>query len=342
MDIPLDINELSSVSKLIPSFNGNKEEINWFLASLEIVNAGIATTKQKSLFSFVFNTKLDDMVQNRVKQISVPTNISKLLINLRQAYKPKKSPNVLLNELTSIVQLQDTIKKFAIKIETLVSELNEVQIANLGEESREIVTKSNSVIAFNSFKNGLKDREIIKTIEASRVKTFAEAVAIAEETSSDISQNQIMFQHAHYNSNISANNYMRYRNDGNFRNNYNRNGSYNNNVSYNNNGGNYNNNNGRNNYNNGSNYNNGNNSYRGINHQNNSRNGQNLNGNNHRGNNYNGRGQRNFRMNNRGNGGNYNGRSYGNRNQQINHIQEQGNSENPETVTYAESPEENQ
>lgn len=205
-DLPLDMNELSSISKLIPSFSGNKEELSSFLASLEIVHAGIAANKQKALFNYVFRTKLSIQIQNRVRQIQVPANTKELSEALTKAFKPQKSPNVLLNELTHIVQTQDSITKFANRIEILISELNEIQVSNLGEASREIISKNNEVIAFNSFKNGLKDMEIIKTIEASRVKTFAEAIEIAEETLSGMSQNQIMYQKVHYYSNDNRNN----------------------------------------------------------------------------------------------------------------------------------------
>lgn len=68
-DLPLEMSELSSVSKLIPNFSGNKEDLSLFLASLEIVHAGVAANKQKSLFDYVFKTKLSVKVQNRVRQI---------------------------------------------------------------------------------------------------------------------------------------------------------------------------------------------------------------------------------------------------------------------------------
>lgn len=314
-DLPLEMSELSSVSKLIPNFSGNKEDLSLFLASLEIVHAGVAANKQKSLFDYVFKTKLSVKVQNRVRQIQVPSNTKELLESLTKAFKPQKSPNVLLNELTHIVQTQDSIAKFANRIEVLISELNEIQVSNLGEASREIITKNNEVIAFNSFKNGLKDREIIKTIEASRVKTFSEAIEIAEETSSGMAQNQIMYQKVYYN------------NDGGNRNTNNNSGNYRNSNECGKCGGNH-----------------GNKCYAEgkkcnkcgkINHfarmcrsRGNSR-----------GNDYSGNRRTNYHSNNRSN--NYSG-NQPNRNRNVNQVHDQGNSQDPETVVYTESPEQDQ
>lgn len=322
MDTPLDMNELASVAKLVPNFTGNKEDLNLFISSLEIVNAGIAASKQKSLFNFVFKTKIDTKVQNRVRQIAIPNTVNELVKALTKAFKPVKSPNIILNELTRIVQTQDTIRKFADRIEALVSELNEVQISNLGEQSRDVILQSNGLIAFNAFKNGLRDREIIKTIEASRVKTFAEAVKIAEETSSGMSQNQIMFQNAQYGGNrdtgnrYNGNGNKHYNNDGNSNSNGKGNscrkcGGTHGNVCYA----------------DGkkcnkcgkmnhyarmcrSGNNNGHRVYANTNNQNN----------NHRGNDRNGR---------------------SNRNRNVNHVEIQGNSQNPETVIYTASPDQN-
>lgn len=103
----------------------------------------------------MYKTKLTPRVQNKIRQITVPNNIASLKESLKQAYGIKKSPNVILNEITTAVQT-DTIKKFADKIESLVMELNELQIEALGEQSREIISNTNAIIAFHAFKNGLK------------------------------------------------------------------------------------------------------------------------------------------------------------------------------------------
>ena len=160
---------------------------------MELLNDTIELEKQPSFFNFIFKTKLTARVQNRVKQGTIPITVEQLISVLRNTYRIKKSTNALLNELTRIVQT-DSIRKFSDRIETLVTELNELQIGELGESSRNSIIRANEMIAFNSFKNGLKDREISRTIEASRIRSFTEAIEIAEETSSDMRQNRVMFQ----------------------------------------------------------------------------------------------------------------------------------------------------
>lgn len=194
-DNVLNTTELAAISKLIPIFNGAKGELEIFLANLEIVQETIVPEKHTAFFNFIYKTKLTSKVQNKIRQIAVPIDIATLRNSLKRAYGIKKSPNVILNELTTIVQTE-SIRKFADQIETLMMELNELQTEALGEASREIISNTNAIIAFNSFKNGLKNREVVRTIEASRKKTLHEAIEIALETSADIRQSQIMFQTA--------------------------------------------------------------------------------------------------------------------------------------------------
>lgn len=80
---------------------------------------------------------------------------------------------------------------FASKIESLVTELNEIQIAEEGERHRSSIISTNNKIAFNSFMNGLKDAQILATIDASQVTTFSEALSIAEKVDSRAKQGQV-------------------------------------------------------------------------------------------------------------------------------------------------------
>lgn len=50
--------ELASISKLIMTFGGTKEELNTFLANLEILRDTFPLNKRDSFFNFVYKTKL--------------------------------------------------------------------------------------------------------------------------------------------------------------------------------------------------------------------------------------------------------------------------------------------
>lgn len=190
----LDLNEISTISKLIPIFNGKREDLHAFITNLKLVHETIAAEKRRSFFSFVFNSKLELKVQNRVKQNSPPTTVEDLITALKTNYGPTKSANSILNELTKVAQRNNNLSNFAAKIESLVAELNEIQITEEGETNRSAIVNTNNRIAFNSFMNGLTDPQILATIDASQVQTFSEALSIAEKVDSRGKQGQIMYQ----------------------------------------------------------------------------------------------------------------------------------------------------
>lgn len=192
----LDLNELSQIKKFIPIFDGKKEELHDFVANLKLVHSTIEAGKRQSFFSFIFESRLTLRVQNRVKQVSVPTTVEGLITTLTTSYKPIKTANSVLNELTRIVQKNNNLTGFAERIESLVTELNEIQIAEAGETHRSSITTTNNNIAFNSFINGLTDPQILAAIDASRVQTFSQALEIAERIDSRGRQGRVMYQTA--------------------------------------------------------------------------------------------------------------------------------------------------
>lgn len=192
----LNLNEISTIAKIIPIFNGRREDLDIFITNLKLVYATIEAEKRVSFFSFVFNSRLESKVRNRVKQNSPPTTVESLITALKTNYGPTKSANSLLNELTKVTQRNNNLSGFATKIESLVAELNEIQISEEGENNRSSIVSTNNRIAFNSFMNGLTDPQILATIDASQVKTFAEALSIAEKVDSRAKQGQVMYQTA--------------------------------------------------------------------------------------------------------------------------------------------------
>lgn len=189
----LEINELSAISKLIPIFTGKRNELANFITNLELVHETMSTAKRNAFFNFVFKSRLDTKVQTMVKQDTIPTDIAQLILALKKAYKPVGTSNNLLSKLTTLSQKGETVRSFAEKIQEIVAELNDIQISEVGEADRSSIVRTNNVLAFNTFKNGLRDQQILSTINASRVSNLMEALTIAEESETNIKQKQVLY-----------------------------------------------------------------------------------------------------------------------------------------------------
>lgn len=194
MSSSLNMNELATIVKLIPVFSGKKDEIQNFITNLNIIAATIPNEKHASFFEFIYQTRLDTKVQHKIRQSTIPRDVKELCDALKSAYKPQKSPNNVLSELTSIKQKGDNVMGFANKIENLIIELNEIQVSEEGEENRDAIIRANKRVAFNSFVNGLTDPQLVATIDASQVTTFAEAMRIAEKASMRVTQRSVLYQ----------------------------------------------------------------------------------------------------------------------------------------------------
>lgn len=303
----METNDLKTIVALVPVFTGKKEDLESFTANLELVYETIPNEKKEFFFKYVFCSRLDSRVQNRIKQKGIPKNINDLISALKTAYKPVKSSNAVLNELSGLTQRNNNLQGFANKIESLVSELNEIQISDLGEQCRDAIIATNNLTAFNTFLNGLQDQQIVSTIEASRVSTFADALRIAERYVSRTKQKDVMYHNAQANRD-NKHGKKKYYNNGN-----------NNNKRYNNN-------NGNNNDNNGYNRNKGNKNNKKYN-----KNGRNNNNNNNNNKNDNRNNNNNWNKNNNNGNSNRNNNNYNSRDYNVNQVQDQGNFQVPET-----------
>lgn len=93
---------------------------------------------------------MDIKIQNKLKQNGIPTNVTQLIDGLRTTFRIKKTPNTILNELTKVTQGNLSIAKFVDNIENLIPELNELQITELGETVRDVISNIDFKIGFNS------------------------------------------------------------------------------------------------------------------------------------------------------------------------------------------------
>lgn len=176
----LEITVLSAIAKLVPIVTRNRSEIDNFVINLGLRHGTTKSAKMNAFFKFVFRFRLDNKVQNMVQQETLTSTIPELITSLKRANRPVGNSSCISNRLTSLVQSDESVREYADKIQQLVAELNEVQIAEIGEADGASIVRANNILAFNTFKNGIREHELVHAILASRGKTFTEALETAE------------------------------------------------------------------------------------------------------------------------------------------------------------------
>lgn len=239
--------DITQAAKIIPEFDGDYRKLNNFINLLEFYDESLAATQKPTLLKFVLATKFTEKVRNRLIAFDTPEDIASLKKNLQAAYKPKINSLTVYNDIARASQKNQTVNGFASKIESLIANLNDIQISEQGTEKKDIIIKLNDQIGLNAFERGL--RESIKSVVlAARPKSFAEAIQIASEAEGVTYQNDNILhfrahnhrsynaQHnAHRNNNFQKHNFGRNYTYNNYNKNNNRNNNSNNNYKKNNN-----------------------------------------------------------------------------------------------------------
>lgn len=257
--------DLGTAMKAIPVFEGKYSELSAFLKIIEFIGKTLSDTAKTDLLDFVFNVKLSLNVQTALGT-QTPTTFEDLKRELCSRYKNNNTVSQIHTTLGNLAQKRSTVSAYKDRILTLVSELNQLQIAALGTTAtpaeKAAVKTINDSYALTIFKNGLSD-QYRSTVFASRPKNFQEAIEITLELEKSEQQpvnNSIMHfrrqsdQNKYSNGRYNNNN-RSYNNDNNrqsARGYNNQNNNYRSNNNYRNNNNNYrnNNNNTRSNYNN--------------------------------------------------------------------------------------------
>lgn len=177
----MDTKELLEYMKIIPVFTGDRRNLESFVTTIEIIDETLIDTKRQSFFNFIYKTRIDKRIQQRIQQLGNPKNLKETIAYLNTICKPKRTVNTILNQLSGLTQGEHSITKFGEYIENLTTELTDIQTLNSEPQYRAHTASLNYTIALNTFTNGLSDRNIRQTLDARGVKTFQEAVLLAEE-----------------------------------------------------------------------------------------------------------------------------------------------------------------
>ncbi|XP_017486753.1 PREDICTED: basic-leucine zipper transcription factor A-like [Rhagoletis zephyria] len=188
--------DIATAVKVIPEFDGNYRSLSQFLGLVDFYGKTLAESQHAVLVNFILATKLTDKVKNRLLTEDRPTTLTDLAQTLQKIYKSNKNALQLHHEITRAQQGNLSVNAFDSKIENLVASMNDIQIAEQGEQNREIIVKLNEQIALGAFKSGLNN-PYKSIILAARPSKLNEAIQLAAEASVQSSHaagnNNVMF-----------------------------------------------------------------------------------------------------------------------------------------------------
>lgn len=154
---------------LIPEFDGQFQKYSNFINFVEFVHDTLNDNGKSRLINFILKTKLSDGIRLKLSAYPTATTLAQFKENMSKIIKSNKTSLSIQSELVRTRQNISSVIDFSSKIESLISELNSIQISQRGEQYRDVIIQMNDEIGLNAFKNGIKaDDHCWKTIFAQR------------------------------------------------------------------------------------------------------------------------------------------------------------------------------
>ncbi|XP_037903423.1 putative uncharacterized protein DDB_G0291812 [Hermetia illucens] len=159
------------------------KELEPFLTIVELLYMTLATTGTTTLINFVTDVKLSTTVRLSLCNASI-TDFNSLKSELLGKYKNNRTIPQIHSVLNSTYQNKSGVTVYKDKILSLVDELNQLQIQELGNEAtlseKKVITRMNETYALTIFKKGLND-QLKNTIFSARPTTSSDAVSLPQE-----------------------------------------------------------------------------------------------------------------------------------------------------------------
>lgn len=185
--------DLGMAIKIIPEFSGESSKIHKFLSCCDIVlNPHKDDENNNADFLSFIITKLNGQAYNIVKSKKF-NSWGELKAALITRFATVKSAEQIQSELVNSKQGGLDVKAFALKIEELLSELNDACIASEGFDSTVYFEGINEKIAIKSFCDGLRDRELktlVKACQFTELKLAIQKAIEEDQASYKINPNQ--------------------------------------------------------------------------------------------------------------------------------------------------------
>lgn len=175
--------------KMIPEFNGNRENLHKFIACCDIVHPTATTRAESQQFLNVIKTKLSGSAYNLIKYKEF-ASWDELKIILQDQYLEKRTIAQIQTELLNSRQRHnESVRCFSNRIEKLVLDLNDACIASEGIAAANVIQNLNKKSALKAFVEGLEN-PIKLIVKASRFHEFQDAVEAACEEERSINSNK--------------------------------------------------------------------------------------------------------------------------------------------------------
>ena len=163
--------------KMIPEFNGDKQNLHRFICCCDIVAQTCTTQANHATLLNVIKRKLSGSAYDIIKYKTFEDWAS-LKIILQSQYLEKRTIAQIQTELLSAVQLPNEGVQFANRVKRLNIDLNDASIASEGLAAAVPIQNLNSKLALRASTEGLKP-SLKLLIKASRFDTLTAAVAAA-------------------------------------------------------------------------------------------------------------------------------------------------------------------
>lgn len=192
-EISIEMSTISyaDIKDLIPKFDGEKKSLDEFIQIVDSLASQLTEEKDKKLFNLSVRSHLTNRAFNSIRHLQVAT-----WAQIRQSLKDKLNPldaTTCYNALTHAKQTQnESITDFAMKVETLLTNLNRSSTIDANEETRKFVQTNNEKLAKRAFENGIMNFQLKTLIIAKNKNTLESAIkeALDLDSSGDYSNKE--------------------------------------------------------------------------------------------------------------------------------------------------------
>lgn len=175
--------DLKTVGAVVPDYNGSPEKLTDFLDCARLYNELLKPESRAGYLNFLLKVKLKEKA--KLALITTPKDFLEFETFLKARFKPKATVSSIQHKLSTLRQGSRPVDSFVAEIESLVNSLTDLQVAERGENNREIIQALNDSTALNTLKAGCKE-EVKRVILASQVANFPDGVTLALDAESSL------------------------------------------------------------------------------------------------------------------------------------------------------------